>query len=332
MRISELGEFPLISRLVGRVFSHCPTGYMGAGDDCAVLPLGAGRVQLVTTDLLVEKVHFLRERTSPSDLGYKSLAVNLSDIAAMGGKPTAFFLSLSLPKDLDVTWVDAFADGMNELAQQTKVPLLGGDTTGSSGPIVINIAVLGEASRRAIKMRSSAKPGDIVAVTGFLGDSGAGLRFVLEGFPRDVNSDALLLRHNRPHPHLAQGAWLASQKAVHAMMDLSDGVNSDICRILTASNVGVELELTKLPISVELQRSADTFGWDAQKMAAIGGEDYGLLLTVASEKWEKVREDFCKKFNTPFHAIGKIVSAGAGLQFVRNGVPVQFGGTGFQHF
>ncbi len=235
MKLSAIGEFGFIHRISPPFLKNLPNAVVGIGDDCAVLPWKENESLLVTTDMLIEDIHFIRSKISPRDLGYKSLAVNLSDIAAMGGTPESAYLSLGIPKYFDVEWMDDFYTGLHELAESERVHLLGGDTTKSPTHLVINITVLGKANPRLIKYRSTAKQDDIICVTDFLGDSGGGLKCLLENklFGDDVMY--LIQRHHRPRAHIAEGIWLAMQEGVHAMMDVSDGIDSDLHRIMERS-------------------------------------------------------------------------------------------------
>jgi len=332
MRLSDIGEFGLIARFAPRFLERLPAGTVGIGDDCAVLPWTKDRRLLVTTDMLVEGAHFLRAAIPARDLGYKSLAVNLSDIAAMGGRPTAAFLSLGIPGDIEVAWLDAFFRGIRDLAAAENVPLLGGDTTKSLGPLVINIAVLGTARRGRIKFRSGARPGDAVVVTGSLGDSAAGLRVVLEKRPRGRDEAALVRRHNRPRPHLPEGAWLAGRKAVTAMMDVSDGIDSDLRRIMERSDCGAAVNLDALPLSALLRRTARRYGWDERELAAAGGEDYCLLATVRRDASAETAAAFERAFGRPLVRIGTITAAGDGLRYFAGGRPAALRHRGFDHF
>ncbi len=331
-RLSDIGEFGLIGRIAARFSGKLPAGTIGIGDDCAVLPWRAGFRLLVTTDLLVEDIHFLKARIPARDLGYKSLAVNLSDIAAMGGRPIAAFLSLGLPSDIPIAWLDAFFAGLRSLSRAAGVPLLGGDTTGTPGPVVVNLAVLGTAPPSRIKLRSGARRGDVVCVTGKLGDSGGGLRVLLEERPLGRDEAALVRKHHRPRPHLAEGEWLGRRAAVTAMMDVSDGIASDIRRIMERSGCGAEIDLDRLPASAALRRSAVRYGWNLAEIEAAGGEDYCLLATVRPGDFARLAADFRRAFRRPLSAIGRIAPASAGLTWTRSGRPSRLAGRGFDHF
>lgn len=335
LRIEDLGEFGFIARFSRDFLRKLPAGIMGIGDDCAVIPWKGRKKLLVTTDLLIDGVHFLRERISARDLGYKSLAVNLSDIAAMGGRPRWAFLSIAIPAEIEVAWLDDFFRGWRQLAARTGVRLLGGDTTKSRNGLVINVVILGEAEGKHLKYRSSARPGDIVAVTGKLGDSEGGLRLILQKREQDgmkPEEKYLIRRHYRPRPHLEEGRFLASQPEVRAMMDVSDGIDSDLRRIMERSSCGVRVFLEQLPVSPALKKCAGRYNWNLDEVAAAGGEDYCLLLTVAPEKFAGLAEKFFRRFGRPLPAIGQITGEKNRLQYLRNGRQVVLGSSGYDHF
>jgi thiamine-monophosphate kinase len=330
--LSDIGEFGLIRRFSPAFAEGWPPGAIGIGDDCAVLPWRRDARLLVTTDLLVEDIHFLRSRISPHDLGYKSLAVNLSDIAAMGGRPLAAFLSLGLPNGLDIEWTDAFFAGLRSLSRAESVPLLGGDTTGTPGPLVVNLAVLGRAHPTRIKLRSGARPGDVVCVTGTLGDSGGGLRVLLEERPCGRDEAFLVRRHHRPRPHLREGEWLGRRAGVTAMMDVSDGIASDLRRIMERSRCGAEVDLDRLPTSASLRRTALRYGWNLDEVAAGGGEDYCLLATIREGDLGRTALGFRRAFGRRLVPIGRITAEADRPVFLRKGRPVRLSERGFDHF
>ena len=316
-KLSEIGEFGLIGRIRERF--PAPEGVAGIGDDCAVLPQRSGRDTLVSTDMLVEGTHFLRADIPPYRLGWKSAAVNISDIAAMGGKPVATFLSVALPADLDASWMDGFLRGYGELSDRFGVALLGGDTTASPDRICINVAVLGECPSGSARLRSHAQPGDCVCVTGPLGDSAAGLKAILGGVERDADVQALIDRHYLPLPRVAEGLQLAATPGVHAMMDISDGIGSDLGHILEASGCGARIDVAALPLSPALQRVCARQGWDAAALAIGGGEDYELLFTCTPEAE--------KALPVPHTVIGTI-TAGTAIEWLGAGRSFH----GFDHF
>jgi thiamine-monophosphate kinase len=331
MKLKDLGEFALIQRFASR-FTPTDASLKGIGDDCAIIPQNAHRSWLVTTDLLIENVHFLLPSISPQHLGHKALAVNLSDIAAMGGTPLYAFLSLGLSGELEVSWLDQFMSGFHALAQEENVLLLGGDTTRSSSGLVINVAVLGEIDPDNIKQRSQAIAGDIICCTNTLGDSAAGLELILKNACCESPFATLIERHHHPLPPTQEGKWLGKQKAVHAMMDLSDGLDSDMHRILEQSKCGADIHLDWLPLSDSLKYAAAKFNWKAEEWAAIGGEDYCLLLTVHAQQYEALKEQFRSQFKRPLYPIGYITSPPNQLRYFNKGKRVELNREGFKHF
>lgn len=326
MKINQLGEFGLIGRIRDKVAAA--PGVIGIGDDCAIVPQ-SDFVQLFTTDLLVEDIHFLRAHIPPRALGHKALAVNLSDIAAMGGTPQYTLLSLALPRDLETGWLDEFVAGFDALARNTNTYLIGGDTT-RTGKITISVTLIGNVQKDIVKLRSSAKPKDIICVTGNLGDSKAGLDCILNARTENDLTRALIDRHYWPQPHLAEGIFLAEYPAVHAMMDLSDGLAGDIKHIMAQSQCGAAIDLGKLPKSKELQDYAKTHSLSTDEFAYAGGEDYCLLVTIDPDHFHSVAQDFEKKFSRPLHEIGTMMEND--FQLTCNGDPATLNLTGFDHF
>ena len=334
-QLSDLGEFGFIAWLAKSIGQSLPSDLTGIGDDCAVLPWKGDQKLLVTTDLLLDGVHFLKEKIAARDLGYKSLAVNLSDIAAMGGRPLWAFLSLALPAETKISWAEDFFSGWKSISQKAKVKLLGGDTTRTTGAMVINVALLGEARGKYIKYRSGAIPGDIVAVTGLLGSSEGGLRLVLNSQLRNLRGqdETILLRqHFHPKPQLAEGFFLAHQSQVGAMMDVSDGLDSDLRRIIERSGCGAEVYLEKLPVSPALKRCCRKYGWNQEEVAAAGGEDYCLLITVRPGSLAALDRRFLRKFGRRLHPVGRITKKRGQLVYFKAGRQVTLPKSGFDHF
>ncbi|MFR9603739.1 MAG: thiamine-phosphate kinase [Rikenellaceae bacterium] len=309
-------EFGFIES-IKTLFEGVPlNNFEGIGDDCAVLPIGQNDSLVFTSDMLVEDIHFTRSSISPFDLGHKSLSVNLSDVAAMGAQPTATLLSLSLPKALPEGWAAEFMRGYHSLSRKHGVALVGGDTTASTGQITINVTAIGKAPNTQIKRRSGAKVGDIIVVTGRLGDSAAGLKELLAG---DINSPLASI-HYCPTPRIEEGVWLGQQPSVHAMMDISDGVASDIRHIISQSGVGARIDVESLPT----QHSA--------QVALCGGEDYELLFTVDPQEAVEVISLFEEKFSTQITPIGEIIDNHNIMEWHANGLKIDSDFMGFRHF
>jgi len=333
MNLADIGEFGFIDRIADRFGISENSGIIGIGDDCAVIPETTSEALLVTTDLLIENIHFLKKAISPADLGHKALSVNLSDIAAMGGIPTSAFLSIALPSSIDLNWIDEFLSGMEQLAKAASVSLLGGDTTHTKLGIVINICVLGKAKKKNIKYRYTAVPGDVICVTGVTGDSAGGLDIILNHWDkeRDEIDDLLIHAHHHPNPHLKQGFWLAQQTAVHAMLDVSDGVDSDIQRIMGASKVGARINIERLPVTQSFLKAAERYHWDSHEMALSGGEDYCLMCTVDPGDIEILSAQFNEKFQHPLQPIGSILD-NRRLEYYHHNKPVKLLHHGWDHF
>jgi thiamine-monophosphate kinase len=306
LEISEIGEFELINKFANTKKNSVPQGFLGIGDDCAVIPKDDNNSFLVTTDMLIEDIHFIRNRIDPVDLGFKSLAVNVSDIAGMGGIPVASFVSLSLPGDLSVEWVENFYRGYNELGALENVHLLGGDTTGSKMSIAISITVLGEISNDKIKYRSNARPGDLICVTDKLGDSSAGLKVVLDELEENELNQYLLSRHVRPYPHVKKGSMLSRFPGVTSMMDISDGIGSDFKHIANLSGVDGVFHLEKIPVTQPLIDFCKQYNYNLYDMAIYGGEDYSLLFTLSPCSYELIDKAYEEAFGEHIHVIGEV--------------------------
>lgn len=333
MKLHQLGEFGLIHHFAPRFLQHLPPDIQGIGDDCAIMPYKDEHSLLVTTDMLIENVHFLTSKISPEDLGHKSLAVNLSDIAAMGGRPLYAFLSIGLPPTLEVSWLDRFFDGLEKLAKEENVLLLGGDTTSSLSGFIVNIVILGEAKNSQIKKRSQAVAGDLICCTGPLGSSGAGLKVLLEDLPIDEMTEVLVHSHHHPRPHLKEGQWLAAHPAVHAMIDVSDGIDSDVRRLMEQSHCGAEIDLNQLPLTTNLIKASERFGWNVEELAVTAGEDYCLLFTVDPKEYFQLQKEYETYFQSPLPVIGKITSHPLTLLYLgRDRKPVTIQKKGFDHF
>lgn len=296
MRVAQLGEFPLIERIAERLPPYGEDVHVGVGDDVAVLELDDEMHQLATCDIQLEGVHFQRASISPYQLGRKAAAINLSDIGAKGGTPQHFLISLALPPDVEVGWVEGLYDGLAEEAARYGADVVGGNISRSEGPIVIDLFLLGRVRRDELLLRSEACPGDVVLVTGWLGDAAAGLRLLRDSDVRvpEREADQLLAAQLTPTPRVREGRAIARLRRATAMIDLSDGLSSDMGHICAASGVGVRLYANEMPVSRAARRVAGLTGQSDWALALRGGEDYELCLTApacAEQELVKAVED-----------------------------------------
>jgi len=323
MKVSELGEFGLIE-LLSEVFAQGekdPQVVVGIGDDAAAWR-GDDSNLLATTDTLVQGVHFTAEGAW-RELGWKAVAINLSDIAAMGGLPRYALVSLALPGDTEVEDVTQLYQGMAEIAKKFKVTVVGGNI--SSAPLVmITMAVIGQGRTEGILTRSAAVPGDLIAVTGYLGSSAAGLRMLTHHHQFGPETMTFLRSaHLQPQPRIAEGQILV-RKGVRATIDISDGLVADLGHLCKASKVGAILEVDQVPIHPKVRAA---FPQESLDFALTGGEDYELLFTASGEVIESVRTlaDF------PITVIGKITREGGVTLLDKEGKPFSLDKKGWEH-
>jgi thiamine-monophosphate kinase len=255
---------------------------LGIGDDAALFRPRPGNETILTCDWFLEGTHFLREKHSPDSVGWKCLARALSDVAAMGGVPRCFLLSLALPESRTDRWLDLFLVGLRRASHKFQCPLAGGDTTRRS-QILINVTVAGEVPRGRALLRSGARLGDILYVSGRLGEAELGLQLVRRSNGIASGKVSLTRKHLYPEPRLALGRWLLEKGFVSAMMDLSDGLSSDLPKLCTASSVGARLEMARIP-QVSIPRIALEQHYNPLQLALHGGDDYELLFTVPPRK------------------------------------------------
>lgn len=307
MKLRELGEFGLIDT-IRRQVGTAPGVHRGIGDDAAELELPAGHRLLTSTDLLLETVHFDFAWTSPYDLGCKAVAVNLSDIAAMGGTPRFLYVGLACPGDADTARLDAFVAGVLAEAAEHGAVLVGGDTCRSPGPWIVSVTVEGTVPAGEAVGRDGARPGDVVLVSGTLGDSALALALWQRG---EAVDPFLAGRHLRPVPRVALGRALAEGRLATAMIDLSDGLASDLEHILQASATGAEIDGAAIPLSAAFRAHLERRP-ELLDLALGGGEDYELLCTVAPADVARAQQT-AAGLGLPLTAIGA-VSASGGLR------------------
>jgi thiamine-monophosphate kinase len=333
MKLKQIGEFGFIDKISRGCLIRPDNIIKAIGDDAAAFTVPADRVSLITTDLLVERIHFIRNTISGFDLGYKALAVNLSDIAAMGGEAREAFVSIGIPGDCPLDYLEAVYDGMKNLAAKFEVNILGGDTTSSEIDLIINVVVYGTAAKDQLLRRDVAQPGDTIFSTGYLGDSRAGLHLILNSLPHDsAEMQALYRAHVLPEPHLYQGRFLADQPGIRAAIDVSDGLSSDLGHIAKQSGVGAVVYAQNIPLSDSLKIFCDAHGFDPVEYALAGGEDYTLLCTAASDGAEEIAQKFQNEFKRPLFPIGEITSEDRLAIVYRDGTSKPLTPGGWDHF
>jgi len=320
--IGDLGERRLIDRIRARFGPSPGILSVGIGDDAAVVPPVRGALEVLTTDALVEGVHFDLSFSTFADVGFKALAVNLSDIAAMGGIPRLALLSLILPPQISPADVDGLLDGFAEMASAAKVTLAGGNITrspgpavgGGRGPLIVDVTVVGSAKPRKVLTRSGGRPGDALFVTGSIGAAAAGLEWLRSqaGTTRAEPDDPLLrecvARHRRPAPRVRLGAIAGQTRAASACMDLSDGLADAVTQVAEQSGTGARLDAVALPIHPGAVQWFETQGRDPVPAAVAGGDDYELLFAVPSRFGGRFRALVQHAQGVPVRRIGELTS------------------------
>ena len=319
------GEFELITRYFDRVTSSRRDVEKGIGDDCALLNIPESKSLAISTDTLVAGTHFLHD-IDPADLGYKALAVNLSDLAAMGADPAWLTLALTLP-EINEHWLERFSNSLFDLLDYYDMQLIGGDTT--RGPLSMTLGIHGLVPKGRALKRSGARIGDWIYVTGSLGDSAAGLALLLgQANVDDPDARAALIkRHLRPVPRILQGQAL--RDLATSAIDISDGLISDLRHILKASDCGARINLDALPLSAALKQHFTTE--QAIQWALSGGEDYELCFTVP-EINRGALDVALGYLGVPFTCIGQIAPQSEELVLLQNEKVVEFNSKGFDHF
>lgn len=285
----KTGEDSLV-RKITRALARAgrPDLVLGAGDDAALLRPRAGYQTVLTCDWFLEGTHFLPGKHPPDSIGWKCLARAVSDVAAMGGEPQCFLLSLALPKTHTGQWLDGFLRGLGRAQNRFHCPLVGGDTTRNQKTL-INVTVIGEVPPGRAVLRSGAKPGDLIFVSGRLGEAELGLRSLRSHEYRKKSRG--VKKHLYPEPRLALGSWLAGKRLATAMMDLSDGLSTDLTRLCAASRVGARISIDKIP-KVELPKEKGRARINATHLALHGGDDYELLFAVRPNQARRVPSAF----------------------------------------
>lgn len=330
MELKQLGEFALIDLIKKDTINIRDSVVMGIGDDAAVLKPAEQQFQLVTTDMLVEKVHFDLTTTNAWQLGYKAMGVNVSDIAAMGGVPRHAVVGIALPKYLSVDFIVSMYDGMKALCCEHGINIVGGDTVSSPHGLTISVTVMGEVEPEKLQRRSGATIGQLVVVTGTVGDSGCGLDLLTQGNWQDYDfAPNLVARHLVPKPQVAAGRKLADLGST-SMNDISDGLASEINEIAHASKVGMRIYQGNIPLSSELEAAAGMLGKSAVDYALYGGEDYQLVFTISPQQFALISQ---ADIGVSLTVVGEVTDPSLGIVLVaENGSSSPLEAKGYNHF
>jgi thiamine-monophosphate kinase len=325
-------EWDLIAALSREFGPAPPQVILGIGDDCAALALNHADYLLWTMDTLVEGVHFDLAYTSLSQLGWKSLTINLSDIAAMGGEPRQALLSLGWPPARERRLALEFAAGLAQAGREYGAAIIGGDTVASPRGLIVTVTLTGQVPATQMLRRAGAKPGDLIFVTGPLGEAAAGLEILRQGLSLAPDlQEPLIEAHLRPRPHLQAGRLLAQQGLASALIDISDGVATDLYHICQASGVGARINWSGVPVSPRVQAAAPHLGRDPLDLALTGGEDYHLLFTCLPSQAGGLPQAFTRAGLAPPLLLGHIVS-GDGVILETPAGEVDISGRGYDHF
>jgi len=331
--LHDLGERGLIERVRRRLGPAGGEVLVGIGDDAAAIAWPPGQVLLLTTDTLVEDVHFRRATATLREVGGKALAVNLSDIAAMGGEPRFALLALVLPPRCTVADVDELYTGLLDMAARYEVRLIGGDTCEAPDRMVLTVTLVGQTDGPPVR-RSGAQPGDAILVTGTLGAAAAGLAALERGplpVPEEV-AEPVRRAHRLPTPRVAEGRLVRASGLATSMIDLSDGLATDLGHIAEESGVGARVRLAALPVSEATREVARLLHETPWAWAVSGGEDYELLFTAPAGRAAALARRVTDATGTPVSLIGEIRPAGEGVSFVdADGSAVDVR-PGFEHF
>ena len=330
-RVSDVGEFGLIERIRGRKSTQDEDLVVGIGDDCAVVRRGPV-LEVLTTDCLVGGTHFEEGWLSMEDIGWKAIAVNVSDVAAVGGLPRHALVTLFLPEDFTAKQVDDLYDGMEACGEVMGVSVVGGDIVRTIGPFAISVTMSGVCERDQLVLRSGARQDDIVVVTGALGQASVGMRLLHEGWSSgDASAEACVKRFRRPIPRLNEARTIVQTLLPSSMIDISDGLLSDLWHIMDASGVGAVLDADRIPVGGCVTNYFEGDREEALSQAMAGGEDYELLFTINSRHEEQLAE-VGRSLGVDLTPIGKITVKGTGVKLASEGGERELGRAGFDHF
>ncbi|MFQ5585966.1 MAG: thiamine-phosphate kinase [Thermodesulfobacteriota bacterium] len=333
MKLSEIGERGLIRFLSHEFTIDHPRVVEGVGDDASVILQDEKKCLLATTDVLIEGIHFSHSYTEPYLLGKKAVSTSLSDIAAMGGAPTFLLLSLSLPPETSMEYLHAFYRGVRKRMDEFGVVLIGGNTSSSHEGMTIGVVVLGEVPRDEVVCRKGASPGDLLYVTGQVGDAALGLELLKTAAMESekIAQNRAVMRHLDPTPRSRVGRLIAERRLATAMIDISDGLLRDLHHLTEASGCGATLSLPRLPLSSQV-RDRITSNPDDIRLPLAGGEDYELLFSASPKKTRSI-QSLAGEAELPITSIGSIVPKEKGVVVVdKDGELVPIRDKGYDHF
>lgn len=327
----EIALIQALSEILGSPDNNNSGLVLGIGDDAAILKAPGNENLIVTTDCLIENIHFKVETISPRQLGWKSVAVNLSDIASMGGLPLYGFVSIAIPPQIDNAWIKSLYQGIKNCSDRFGLVIAGGDTSRSPHELMINVAIIGKTIHKKAGLRSLAKPGDVLFATGYFGASAAGFS-LMEHYGADIPKgfNALIKAHLEPEPRLEEGSFLLRSCKRLALIDSSDGLANALQLISLASRAGIEVDEALIPISTATQKASLRLKKDPVELALNGGEDYELVGACSLRDFETVQKGW--NFETPLRAIGRVVK-GTGVQMIGSeGKKKVLDSFGYDHF
>jgi thiamine-monophosphate kinase len=327
MKISQIGEFGLIDLIKRRISAKDKRVLVNMGDDAAVLKSSPDRLLIFTTDTLVERIHFDLRYFTFEELGWKAMAANLSDIAAMGGLPTYALVTVGLPKSMQAEDVLSIYKGASQIARKYKCKIVGGDTALVPKDLFVSIALLGEVEKNSLVTRSGAKKGDLICVTGRLGEAQLGLEYLRRHGRKQLS---LVKKHIKPQPRIKQSRILVKNLKINSMIDISDGLSSELFHISEESHLGAFIYEQDIPISSSCRKLAPLLGGPPLSWALSSGEEYELLFTVDGKDKAKLKG---MKRRVNFSIIGEMVNRRRGIKLIqKSGKKKDLSKMGFTHF
>lgn len=331
-KVSEIGEFGLIERIRSRRAAYDEDVIVGIGDDCAVLRRGSV-LEVLTTDCLLEGSHYEKTWLDATDIGWKALAVNVSDVAAVGGIPKHALVTLFLPEDFTTKAIDEIYEGLEACGEMAGVSVVGGDIVKTPGTFAISITLSGICERDEVILRSGARKDDLIVVTGALGEAAVGLKILRDGtaWPEGSSLGACVSRFRRPVPRLAESRAILEHLQPSSMIDISDGLLSDLWHIMESSKVGSVLEAGQIPVGPGVVDFFEGNEEEALSQALAGGEDYELLFTVNS-RHESTLSEVSESLGIGLTPIGRITAKGAGVMLAGRDGERELDRAGFDHF